>query len=190
MNVYILLGTGFEEIEALAPCDLLRRAGVEVRLVGLSGTRIIGSHKISVETDLTVEEASATELPDVLVLPGGLGGVRSILGSELALELIRRAWQAGKYVAAICAAPTVLASLGLTEGKRAVCYPGMEERMAGAIMVDAPVVRDGKLLTGRAAGSAMDFARALVELTAGAAEAERIAKGVVYRAWEEKHGGK
>ena len=178
--VYVLLGTGFEEIEALAPVDLLRRAQQDVRLVGLSGTRIVGSHRISVEADLTIEEAAQT-LPDVLVLPGGLGGVRSIRACAPALALTKRCWDAGKTIAAICAAPTILAELGITEGKRATCYPSMIEQMGGAEMQDESVVPDGRLLTGRAAGSAIDFALALVRLTAGDAEAERIAKGIVYR---------
>lgn len=181
--VYILLGTGFEEIEAFAPCDLLRRAGVEVRLVGLSGRRIVGSHKICVEADLTVEEA-AQQLPELLVLPGGLGGVRSILGCEAALELTKRCWNEGKTVAAICAAPTILAKLGIVGEKKAVCYPGMEDQMGEADMQDAGTVVDGRLITGRAAGSAMEFGLRLVERMAGKAEADRIANGVVFRAWE------
>lgn len=181
--VYILLGTGFEEVEALTPCDLLRRAGVEVHLVGLSGHRIIGSHKICVETDLTIEEA-AHQLPELLVLPGGLGGVQSILGCDTALELTKQCWNAGKTVAAICAAPTILAKLGIVGDKKATCYPGMEPQMGEADMQDASTVVDGRLITGRAAGSAMDFALCLVERTAGKAEAERIAGGVVYRGWE------
>ena len=181
--VYILLGTGFEEVEAFAPCDLLRRAGVEVHLVGLSGRRIVGSHKICVETDLTIEEA-AHQLPELLVLPGGLGGVRSILGCDAALELTKRCWNEGKTVAAICAAPTILAKLGIVGSRKATCYPGMEDQMGEADMQDASTVVDGRLITGRAAGSAMDFALCLVERMAGRKEAERIANGVVYRGWE------
>ncbi len=185
--VYILLGTGFEEIEALAPCDLLRRAGIEVHLVGLNGHTIVGSHKICVEADLTIEEASHV-LPELLVLPGGLGGVRSILASEPALEFTKRCWDEGKLVAAICAAPTVLAKLGIVEDRRATCYPGKEVEMGNARMIDASTVTDGRLITGRAAGSAIDFGLLLVEKIAGRQEAERIANGIVYRHWEEANG--
>ena len=178
--VYILLGTGFEEIEALAPCDLLRRASVEVQLVGLSGRHIVGSHKISVEADLTIEEA-AHQLPELLMLPGGLGGVRSILACDAALDLIRRAWDGGKTLAAICAAPTILAGLGIVGDRKATCYPGMEDQMGQAQMQDAATVTDGRLITGRAAGSAMEFGLRLVEHIAGAQAAERVAKSVVYR---------
>ena len=181
--VYILLGTGFEEIEALAPCDLLRRAGVEVHLVGLTGHRIVGSHKICVETDLVIEEA-VHQLPELLILPGGLGGVRSLRACAPALELTKKCWEAGKTVAAICAAPTILAELGIIGDKKAVCYPGNEDKMGPAQIQDASTVEDGRLITGRAAGSAIDFALVLVERMAGRAEAERIAKGIVYRHWE------
>ena len=180
--VYILLGTGFEEVEAITPCDLLRRAGVEVRFVGLNGRQIVGSHKITVTADLTIEEVS--ELPELLVLPGGLGGVRSIRACPAALALTKKCWDEGKLVAAICAAPTILAELGIVGEKKATCYPGMEDQMGAADMQDAASVTDGRLITGRSAGCAMDFALTLVERMAGRGEAERIANGVVYRHWE------
>ena len=117
--VYILLGTGFEEIEALTPVDLLRRAGVEVKTVGLNGKIVYGSHAIGVEADMTIEELDVSDA-EMIVLPGGLGGVASIRGCEKALEAVKAVWAAGKYVAAICAGPTVLAELGLLTGKKAL----------------------------------------------------------------------
>ena len=128
--VYLILGAGFEEAEAIVPCDLLRRAGVEVRLAGIGGTDIPGSHGIPVHADCAAEAAELTKA-DMLILPGGLGGVRSIRGCEPVLCAAREMAQAGKWVAAICAAPTVLAELGLLEGRRATCYPGMEPEMCG-----------------------------------------------------------
>lgn len=113
--VYLILGAGFEEAEAIVPCDLLRRAGVEVRLAGIGGTDIPGSHGIPVHADCAAEAAELTKA-DMLILPGGLGGVRSIRGCEPVLCAAREMAQAGKWVAAICAAPTVLAELGLLEG--------------------------------------------------------------------------
>ena len=110
--VYLILGAGFEEAEAIVPCDLLRRAGVEVRLAGIGGTDIPGSHGIPVHADCAAEAAELTKA-DMLILPGGLGGVRSIRGCEPVLRAAREMAQAGKWVAAICAAPTVLAELGL-----------------------------------------------------------------------------
>lgn len=177
--VYILLATGFEETEALAPCDLLRRAGLEVALVGVNGIEIVGSHKISVRADLPLD-AVHLENMEMLVLPGGLRGVESLLASKAALGLTQRAWEAGKLVCAICAAPTVLARLGIVGTAPAVCYPGKETEMGEAEIRDANVVRSGRLITGRAAGASLDFGLALVEALKGREAAERIAKQIVY----------
>ena len=176
--VYMLLGTGFEETEAIAPLDLLRRAGVDVLTVGIQGKLIYGSHRIGVEADITLEEMDLTHL-EMIVLPGGLGGVKSIKESPAALEAVRFAWENGKFVAAICAGPTVLAQLGITDGKEAVCYPGCEEEMGSANMVTAPCVRSGRVITGTSAGCAIPFGLKLVEALKGQAEAQRIAKQIV-----------
>lgn len=177
--VYILLGTGFEEIEALTPCDLLRRAGVEVALVGIHGIEIVGSHKITVRADIPLD-AVHLENMEMLVLPGGLRGVESILHCRTALELVKSAWRAGKYVCAICAAPTILAQLDLIGDAPVTCYPAKKPEMLGASVQDAGVVRAGRLITGRAAGSSVDFALALLEALKGPEEAERIAKQIVF----------
>ena len=177
--VYILLANGFEEIEALTPCDLLRRAGVEVALAGVNGPEITGSHRIVVKADLPLSEVSLDQT-EMLVLPGGLRGVQSLLASEEALKLVRAAWDAGKYVCAICAAPTILAKLGIIGDKPAVCYPGKEPEMGEARIQDADCVVHGRLITGRAAGASVPFALALVRTLKGEAEAERIAKGIVW----------
>lgn len=179
--VYILLGTGFEETEAIAPLDLLRRAGVSVMTVGLNGKVIYGGHSIGVETDISAGEMDLTDM-DMIVLPGGLGGVASIRASREAMDAIRFAWENSKFVAAICAGPTVLADLGITSGKQATCYPGCEDGMKDAIMVaDAPCVRDGKLITGTSAGCAVPFGLMLVEALKGKDTAERIAQQIVIR---------
>lgn len=129
--VYLILGEGFEESEAIIPCDLLRRAGVEVRLAGIGGLEISGSHGIVVRADCAAETAALTDA-EMIILPGGLGGVRSIQGCGPVLEAVRALYTAGGFVAAICAAPAILAQLGITEGRKAVCYPGMEAQMGGA----------------------------------------------------------
>lgn len=178
--VYIILGAGFEESEAIVPCDLLRRAGVQTRLVGLGGTEIVGGHGITVRADCTAEETDLTEA-EMLVLPGGLGGVRSICGSQTVLSALKTVYARGGYVAAICAAPTVLAQLGITDGRDATCYPGMENEMNGARMTDAPAVRDGKVITGKAAGTAFDFGLLLVETLCGGDTARKVKDAVVYR---------
>ena len=179
--VYMLLGTGFEETEAIAPLDLLRRAGVEVKTVGLNGKIIYGSHNIGVEADLEIDALDLTNL-EMIILPGGLGGVASCRACPAAMEALKYAWDNDKYVAAICAGPTVLADLGITAGMNATCYPGCEGGMGSAIMVeDAAVVTDEKLITGTSAGCAIPFGLALVEALKGEEEADRIARQIVIR---------
>ena len=178
--VYVLLGTGFEETEAIAPIDLLRRAGVEVLTVGIGGKLICGGHGIGVEADITLEEMDLTNM-EMIVLPGGMGGVTSIRASKEAMEALKFGWDNGKYVAAICAGPTVLADLGITDGRKATCYPGCEDGMGSAIMVEAAAVTDGKLITGTSAGCAVPFGLALVAALKGQAQADAVAKSFVIR---------
>ena len=160
--VYMLLGTGFEETEAIAPLDLLRRAGVEVMTVGVNGRIVYGSHKIGVEADIELGELDLTDL-EMIILPGGLGGVTSVRASQEALNALKFAWDNGKFVAAICAGPTVLADLGITDGKDATCFPGCEGGMGSAHMIpDAAAVRDGRLITGTSAGCAIPFGLKLI----------------------------
>ena len=179
--VYMLLGTGFEETEAIAPLDLLRRAGVEIMTVGINGKIIYGGHNIGIETDIEHAEMDLTKL-DMIIIPGGLSGVASIRASEEAMRALKFAWDNGKYVAAISAGPTVLADLGITSGKNATCYPGCEDGMGDAIMVnDAAAVADGKLITGTSAGCAIPFGLELIKALKGVDEAERIKKQIVIR---------
>ena len=179
--IYVLLGAGFEETEAIVPVDLLRRAGLDVITVGLNGKTVYGGHGIGIEADITVEEMDPQKL-EMIVLPGGLGGVASIRGCDKAMEAIRFAHVHRKWIAAICAGPTILAQLGITDGKQAVCYPGCEEEMGSAhIVPDLPCVRDGNVITGTSAGCAIPFALALIEALKGAEEAERIARQIVIR---------
>lgn len=179
--VYILLGTGFEEMEALAPLDLLRRAGIEVLTVGVNGKTVYGGHKIGFEADITLDEMDLTDL-DMIVLPGGLGGVASVRASQGAMNALQFAWENDKLVAAICAGPTVLADLHITDGKKATCYPGCENQMGSAEMVPgAPCVRDGNVITGTSAGCAIPFARMLIEALKGKDAADAIAQQIVIR---------
>ncbi len=178
--VYLLLGTGFEETEAIAPIDLLRRAGVDVLTVGISGKVVTGSHGIPVTADITLGEMDLTAL-EMIVLPGGLGGVASIRASEEALNAVRFAWENEKFVAAICAAPSILAELNITDHHNATCYPGFEEKMGNAVMHKCAVVHDGRLITAASAGCAVAFGLKLVEVLCGAEEASRIAEQIVIR---------
>lgn len=179
--VYMLLGTGFEETEAVAPLDLLRRAGVEIMTVGINGKIVYGSHHIGIEADIELHEMDLTAL-DMIILPGGLGGVASARASEGAMNALKFAWDNGKFVAAICAGPTVLADLGITSGKQATCFPGCESGMGDACMVSgAATVRDGRLITGTSAGCAIAFGLELIKALKGENEAERIKEQIVIR---------
>ena len=178
--VYMLLGTGFEETEAIVPLDLLRRAGVEVLTVGINGKTIYGGHNIGIEADITLDEMDLTNV-EMVVIPGGLGGVASIRASQPAMDALKFAFENGKFVAAICAGPTVLADLGITDGKNATCYPGCDSQMGSANMVCAAAVTDGKLITGTSAGCAIPFGLELIAALKGRSEADRIAEQIVIR---------
>lgn len=179
--VYILLGNGFEETEAITPLDLLRRADIPALTVGIQGKTVVGSHGIGIQTDITLGEMDLTKM-DMLVLPGGLGGVASIRGSKAAMDTLSFAWENGKFVAAICAGPTVLADLKITDGLAATCYPGCEADMGSAKMVaGAPCVRDGRVITGTSAGCAIPFGLALIEALKGKEAAKKVADQFVIR---------
>lgn len=179
--VYMLLGTGFEETEAIAPLDLLRRAGIPVMTVGLNGKVIYGGHGIGIEADITLDEMDLTDL-DMIVLPGGLGGVASCRASQQAMNALAFAWENDKYVAAICAGPTVLADLHITDNRDTTCYPGCESGMGSAhVLENAACVQDGKLITGTSAGCAIPFGLALIAALKGQYAADAIAKQIVIR---------
>ena len=178
--VYVLLGTGFEEMEAITPVDLLRRAGIGVITVGLNGKIVLGSHRIPVHADITIDEMNLNDL-DMVVLPGGLGGVASIKACPKALDIVRYSHEQGKFVAAICAAPTILAELGITAGKEAVCYPGCEAEMGDARIEDTACLRDGNVITGASAGCAIPFALELIAALRGAEAARQIREQIVIR---------
>ena len=165
--VYILLGDGFEEIEALAPLDLLRRADVEAITVSLTSDILVrGGHGVAVQADITLEQIDFESM-EMLVLPGGGGGVASIANNPLAMDLIKRTWEAGKQLAAICAAPSLLAALDIIDGIRVVCHPtvsGKVEAAGGVLQPGLSVSCDGKLTTGKAAGASIEFG---LELIAG-----------------------
>ena len=179
--VYIILGKGFEPMEAIAPCDILRRGGAEVRFAGIGGTLIEAGHGVRVQADCRVEDLKLAST-DMVILPGGLGGVHSILACDTAMNFIRLAYADGKYIAAICAAPTILARLHITDGRKATCYPGMEDQMGTAQMIPCGAVQDGNVITGRAAGSADEFGLACLRALKGEDTARQVASDIVYRA--------
>lgn len=179
--VYILLGDGFETVEALCPCDLMRRAGISVALTSVMDSKeVVSGQNITVMADIMLSEVDF-DAAEMVMLPGGLGGVENILKNAAACDLVCKAAAAGKWVSAICAAPTVLAKLGLLEGKKATVYPGMEAQLTGAqAQVGSRFVRDGRIITGEAAGSSFDFGLELVAQLKGQEAAEQVRFGVHY----------
>lgn len=179
--VYILLGTGFEEVEAITPVDLMRRAGIPVLTVGINGKTVYGGHNIGIEADIEIGEMDLTDM-DMIVLPGGLGGVTSVRASKEAMAALDFARNNDKFVAAICAGPTVLADLHITDGVNATCYPGCETGMGSANMIsNVPCIRDGKVITGTSAGCAIAFGLALIEALKGKDAADAVKKQIVIR---------
>lgn len=174
--VTVFLANGFEEVEALTCVDILRRGGADVVTVGVGGRRITGSHGITVEAD--ADTADCGDGGRMLVLPGGGLGTANLCKSDEVKSLLLRANEQGDYIAAICAAPTVLGHLGLLAGKRAVCYPGMEDGLTGAKVCFDDVCVDGNIITGRAAGASAKFALTLLRLLKGE-EAEKKVKAAM-----------
>ena len=179
--VYLLLGTGFEEMEAVVPLDILRRAGIAVQTVGINGKIVYGAHNIGIEADILLGEMDLTQL-EMIILPGGLGGVASARASKETMDALAFAYENNKFVAAICAGPTVLADLHITDDKNATCYPGCEGGMGNA-KVDGAVacIRDGMVITGASAGCARPFGLMLVEALKGKDAAELVAQQLVIR---------
>ena len=151
--VLLFLANGFEEIEALTQVDYLRRAGVEIVTVGVNGEYAEGTRGIVVKADTTLDKTEYSDDVEMVILPGGLGGMNGMKSSEKVCSIVRKAEADGKFVTAICASPTIFAHLDMVKGKRCVCYPGMEGELiaAGGIYVNEPVVTDGKMITARAA---------------------------------------
>ena len=176
--IYLFLAEGFEEIEALAPLDLLRRAGLTVTTVGVGGTQITGSHGITVCADCTDTDYH-DEAPELVILPGGMPGTLNLAASKTVLDAIHAAVETNAYLAAICAAPSILGDLGLLAGKEAICYPGFEERLRGARISEKRVVRDGRIVTAAGMGVAVEFGLELVALLCGESKAAELKKNVL-----------
>ncbi len=172
--IYIFAAPGFEEMEAIVPLDVLRRAELDVQLVGVGGKQITGSHGITVVCDIDIEEATPQGL-EMVVLPGGMPGTLNLEKSPLVQAYIDYAAQNDKWLAAICAAPSILGHKGLLEGLPATCYPGYDSQLAGASYTGSPLEIVGKMITSKGAGTAMPFALALVEVLLGQERAEQLA---------------
>lgn len=172
--VYCFLADGFEEVEALAPVDMLRRAGVDVKTVGVNSLKITGSHSITVQCDLTIDRISLGNDIDAIILPGGMPGTLNLESSAVVQAVIEHCVSAGKFVCAICAAPSILGHKGLLNGKNAIAFPGFEKDLTGAIISDKHVVRDGVFITAKGAGVAIDFGLEIVAALCGEDEASKI----------------
>ena len=178
--VYVFLADGFEEIEALCPVDIMRRAGISVVTVGISKKEIVGSHNITVLSDITDTELSFNENIDLIFLPGGMPGTKNLDASPAVHRMIDLALDQNAYIAAICAAPMILGKRGLLNGKNAVCYPGFEEYLKGAnIPFDKNVVLDGKIITARGMGVATDFGLALTEILCNREKADSLRHAII-----------
>ena len=180
--VFIILGAGFEEVEAITPYDVLSRGGVSVCFVSASNEKLVaGAHGISIQADFIASDVHPAGR-DAVVVPGGMGGVKSISASASACELIRSIDSENGIVAAICAGPSVLAGLGLIEGHNITCYPGCEAQMGSAVMVPgASAVTDGNVITGTSAGCAIPFALQLITALKGKEAADAVAQQIVIR---------
>lgn len=174
-RVLVPLAEGFEEIEAVSVVDLLRRANVEVHTAALAGRRVTGSHGITLEADVGLDAVRAADY-DMIVLPGGMPGADRLKKDARIGGLLREFASTGRYAAAICAAPGVLAHAGLLDGREATSFPGFldEESAPGIRLSDAPVVIDGRVVTSRGPGTAIDFALALIALLEGQAAADAV----------------
>ncbi|MBE6602529.1 MAG: DJ-1/PfpI family protein [Ruminococcaceae bacterium] len=171
--IYMFLANGFEEVEALFPLDLLRRAGLKVTTVGIGGDRVVGSHGIAVEADIP-DTMYRDSKPEMVILPGGMPGTLHLDQSPTVERALRAAEANGAYLAAICAAPMVLGKRGYLQGKRATCFPGFEEHLLGATATAEGVVTDGHVITAKGMGVAMDFGLTLVALLCGQEKADEL----------------
>lgn len=178
MAIYILLADGFEEIEALAPADILRRAGADLKLVSVMETEMVtGSNGIKVAADIMIDEV-VREAAECIVLPGGTRGA-SFLGESLKVKsLVEHAVSQGIYVAAICAAPAILADMGLLDGRRAVCYPSLLDKLSQSVITGKRIEHDDIFITAQAMGSSIEFGLKLVEVMYGSDKSDEIRKAI------------
>ncbi len=179
--IYVFLAEGFEEMEAIAPIDLLRRAGCDVRTVAVGTSPVVkGAHGIAVTADI-LESDVTTDGVQAVVLPGGMPGTLNLEASETVQKTIGYAYENGLILGAICAAPSVFGHRGFLNGKRAVCYPGFEKDLHGAIVEKASVVTDGNVITAKGAGVADQFGLALVAALVDEATANSLREGIQCR---------
>ena len=176
--ICIFLAEGFEEMEAMFPLDIMRRGGLNVKTVSVTGNKtVVSSHRVPVVADELIENLSEEDI-EMIVLPGGMPGAATLDKHEGLRKLILDFAAKGKPIAAICAAPMVLGKLGLLKGKKATCYPSFEQYLDGAECVNAHVVRDGNIITGMGPGAAMEFALTIVDLLVGKEKVDELVEAM------------
>ncbi len=179
-KVYEFLANGFEDIEALAPVDILRRGGVEVVTVSITASRSVEtSHGVTVEADCHIADVDLSDA-DLLILPGGMPGASNLMESEIVCNALTAQNEAGRLIGAICAAPMVLGKLGILNGKCATCYPGFDQYLDGATYTGDMVTVDGNIITGKGPGAAMAFGYQLLSTFVTEQEVEALKKGMIY----------
>ncbi|MGB7568561.1 MAG: DJ-1 family glyoxalase III [Chitinivibrionales bacterium] len=176
-HAIIILADGFEEVEAITPVDLLRRAGIAVTMLGLTSLDVKGSHDIVVKTDMVLNDFSGKY--DALILPGGPGH-KNLLESHKVLHLVNTSFQQKLLCAAICAAPSIFGKAGILKNKKATCFPGYEDKLGEAIFVKERVVRDDNIITSRGAGTAVEFALEIIDYLVGKVEAEKVSQSIQF----------
>ena len=179
--VALFLADGFEEIEALTPVDVLRRAGIEVKTYSINGDLCVcGTHNIMVDADDIIENVEYDKI-DAVILPGGMPGADNLENCEDVREILQYAFENGKLMCAICAAPKVLGKFGYLKSKRATCFPGFEEYLSGANATGERVEVDENVITSKGMGTAMDFSLAILEYLKGKEVADKMANSTMYR---------
>jgi len=181
-KIAVFFAEGYEEIEALAVVDVCRRLNIEIDMVSVTGEKTVtGSHGISVGMDKLFAEVDCAEY-DMLVLPGGMPGTRNLEACEPLMAQIDAFYESGKYIGAICAAPSVFGHRGILKGRKACCYPGFESHLEGAEVTAGPVEVDGNVVTSRGMGTAIDFGLTIGGLFVEQEKVEALAKGIIHRA--------
>ena len=178
--IYAFLADGFEETEAIAPIDLLRRANKNVVTVGVGKNMITGSHKITFMTDTTTDEIAIDDSLEMVILPGGMPGTLNLENDKTVPKAIDFCAENNKIIGAICAAPSILGHKGLLKGRKAVCYKGFEKELEGALVSENPVVADGNIVTSRGAGTAVNFGLKLIEVLDSKDLSDRIKSSILF----------
>ena len=180
--IYVFLANGFEMIEALAPVDILRRAGAEVKTVGVGSDTVVSSGNVPVKADITTAEVKLGSDTDMIVLPGGMPGTLNLEADSTVQAAIDFCAENDRYIGAICAAHSILGHTGLLNGRKATCFPGFEKDLTGAEHTGAPVEQDGRIITARGAGVCIEFGLKLAELAVSKQKAEHV-KSSIQCAW-------